>query len=317
MIKKLERERHGWSGSRATKEQLAEELADVVHTAFLCAITAGIHLEPAVIDKFNSTSEKNGLASRIRSCLLDKPEAVEAALIADLSALVRMLVRKCEKAGVDLEYMAKARDFLKRKGLQGSALREYLDKPEAVEGVAVPEGWQLVPKAPTEDMMRKGRWGGITPLDEQRRVNMAGIWKAMLAAAPMAPADTDAAQSGGDGPFHVSRSSDGERNWFSARDAASGVTIPLDTKERASALVTSLNRAFAHHLRMAALSAAPEPVTVEDGVREAGLFPNSPDLVAGQTPRQVADPSTGSYAGSAAPATEVHIRAIETSGRCE
>lgn len=77
VIKKLERERHGWRGSRGTKEQLAEELADVVHTAVLCAITAGIDLEPAVIDKFNSTSEKNGLSSRIRSCLLDKPEAVE------------------------------------------------------------------------------------------------------------------------------------------------------------------------------------------------------------------------------------------------
>ncbi|WP_201268782.1 hypothetical protein [Sinorhizobium meliloti] len=63
------------------------------------------------------------MADRIRSCLLDKPEAVEAALIADLSALVRMLVRKCEKAGVDPEYMTKARDFLKRKGLEGSPLR--------------------------------------------------------------------------------------------------------------------------------------------------------------------------------------------------
>ncbi|AEH79688.1 MazG nucleotide pyrophosphohydrolase domain superfamily [Sinorhizobium meliloti SM11] len=81
VIKKLERERHGWRGSRATKEQLAEELADVVHTAVLCAITAGIDLEPAVIDKFNSTSEKNGLASRIRSCLLDKPEAVEGVAV--------------------------------------------------------------------------------------------------------------------------------------------------------------------------------------------------------------------------------------------
>ncbi|MDW9722127.1 hypothetical protein GOB91_07125 [Sinorhizobium meliloti] len=67
VIKKLERERHGWRGSRATKEQLAEELADVVHTAVLCAITAGIDLEPAVVAKFNSTSEKNGLASRL-SC---------------------------------------------------------------------------------------------------------------------------------------------------------------------------------------------------------------------------------------------------------
>ena len=65
VIKKLERERHGWRGSRASREQLAEELADVVHTAILCAITAGIELEPAVIAKFNATSEKNGLKARI------------------------------------------------------------------------------------------------------------------------------------------------------------------------------------------------------------------------------------------------------------
>jgi NTP pyrophosphatase (non-canonical NTP hydrolase) len=65
VIKKLERERHGWRGSRATKEQLAEELGDVIHTAILCAITAGIDLEPATVAKFNATSEKNGLSHRI------------------------------------------------------------------------------------------------------------------------------------------------------------------------------------------------------------------------------------------------------------
>jgi len=63
VIKKLERERHGWRGSRDTTQHLGEELADVVHTAILCAITAGIDLEPYVIDKFNSTSEQNGLAT--------------------------------------------------------------------------------------------------------------------------------------------------------------------------------------------------------------------------------------------------------------
>lgn len=61
VIKKLERERHGWRGSRDTVEHLAEELADVIHCAVLVAITAGIEIEPAVIAKFNSTSEKNGL----------------------------------------------------------------------------------------------------------------------------------------------------------------------------------------------------------------------------------------------------------------
>lgn len=63
VIKKLERERHGWRGSRDTVEHLADELADVIHCAILVAITAGIEIEPAVVAKFNSTSEKNGLST--------------------------------------------------------------------------------------------------------------------------------------------------------------------------------------------------------------------------------------------------------------
>ena len=61
IIKKLERERHGWRGSRATKEQLADELADVVIAASLTAMTADINLDAAVIAKFNETSRKYGL----------------------------------------------------------------------------------------------------------------------------------------------------------------------------------------------------------------------------------------------------------------
>lgn len=44
------------------------------------------------------------------------------------------------------------------------------------------------------------------------------------------------------GPFHVSRSSDGEKEWFSARDAAAGVSIPAKCRDDAYALVASLNR---------------------------------------------------------------------------
>lgn len=65
VIKKLERERHGWRGSRDTVEHLGQELADVIHTAVLCAITAGIDLAPYVVSKFNETSEKNGLSTFI------------------------------------------------------------------------------------------------------------------------------------------------------------------------------------------------------------------------------------------------------------
>lgn len=62
VIKKLERERQGWRGSRATKDDLADELADVVICADLCAVTADIDLGAAVRRKFNATSEKQGLS---------------------------------------------------------------------------------------------------------------------------------------------------------------------------------------------------------------------------------------------------------------
>jgi NTP pyrophosphatase (non-canonical NTP hydrolase) len=65
VVKKLERERHGWRGSRDTVAHLAEELADVVICADLVAMAAGIDLQAAVAAKFNSTSEKVGLPHRL------------------------------------------------------------------------------------------------------------------------------------------------------------------------------------------------------------------------------------------------------------
>lgn len=65
VIKKLERERMGLRGSRATVEQLAEELADVVICADLVAMRYGIDLDRAIALKFNATSEKVGLKTRM------------------------------------------------------------------------------------------------------------------------------------------------------------------------------------------------------------------------------------------------------------
>lgn len=65
VIKKLERERLGIRGSRATIDQLAEELADVIICADLTAMAVGIDLEKAVRDKFNATSAKIGLQTRL------------------------------------------------------------------------------------------------------------------------------------------------------------------------------------------------------------------------------------------------------------
>jgi NTP pyrophosphatase (non-canonical NTP hydrolase) len=59
-VKKLEREKLGLPGSRATKEELADELADVLITADLIAMEYDIDLVKAVRRKFNQTSEKQG-----------------------------------------------------------------------------------------------------------------------------------------------------------------------------------------------------------------------------------------------------------------
>lgn len=67
VIKKLERERLGIRGSRDTVEHLAEELADVVICADLVAMHYGIDLNAAVAKKFNATSEKVGLLTRLDS----------------------------------------------------------------------------------------------------------------------------------------------------------------------------------------------------------------------------------------------------------
>lgn len=66
VIKKLERERLGLRGSRASKEMLAEELADAVICLDLIAMQAGIDLNKAVETKFNATSEKYGLQTRLK-----------------------------------------------------------------------------------------------------------------------------------------------------------------------------------------------------------------------------------------------------------
>ncbi len=65
VIKKLERERLGIAGSRDTKEHLAEELADVIICVDLIAMAEGIDMDAAVRAKFNATSEKVGLRTRL------------------------------------------------------------------------------------------------------------------------------------------------------------------------------------------------------------------------------------------------------------
>lgn len=65
IIKKLERERLGMRGSRDTVAHLAEELADIVICVDLLASHYGVNLDRAIAEKFNATSEKYGLKTRM------------------------------------------------------------------------------------------------------------------------------------------------------------------------------------------------------------------------------------------------------------
>jgi NTP pyrophosphatase (non-canonical NTP hydrolase) len=65
IIKKIERERRGIRGSRATLRQLADELADVIICADLIALYEDIDLWESVKRKFNETSRNNNLDTKI------------------------------------------------------------------------------------------------------------------------------------------------------------------------------------------------------------------------------------------------------------
>ena len=65
VVKKLVREERGIAGSRASLNDLGEELADVIICVDLLAYHYGINLADAVKTKFNKTSEKVGLETRI------------------------------------------------------------------------------------------------------------------------------------------------------------------------------------------------------------------------------------------------------------
>lgn len=65
VVKKLERRRLGIAGSHATVADLAAELGDVIICADLLAMHYGINLWPAVKAKFNASSDKLGLKTRL------------------------------------------------------------------------------------------------------------------------------------------------------------------------------------------------------------------------------------------------------------
>lgn len=69
---------------------------------------------------------------------------------------------------------------------------------------------------------------------------------------------------GFNGPFQVSRTSDGESKWFSARDPASGVAIPASNRSKAIVLVNALNRACSYYAMHTSRSDTSSEINVDD-----------------------------------------------------
>jgi len=65
VVKKLVREQRGWRGTRATIQQLADEIADGIICLDNLARGYGIDLVEAVTRKFNETSDKNGFTHKL------------------------------------------------------------------------------------------------------------------------------------------------------------------------------------------------------------------------------------------------------------
>lgn len=64
-VKKIERERLEIAGSRTTKEEVGDEIADTIITGFNLAREMGIPLAQHIIDVFNRTSNKRGLKTKL------------------------------------------------------------------------------------------------------------------------------------------------------------------------------------------------------------------------------------------------------------
>lgn len=65
ILKKLDRERLGLAGSRATVEELADELADIWICTDLVAMEFNIKMPQAVAKKFNKSSDKVGISVKL------------------------------------------------------------------------------------------------------------------------------------------------------------------------------------------------------------------------------------------------------------
>lgn len=176
IIKKLARERLGIRGSRATVQELADELADVVICADLIALAEGIDLDAAVAAKFNATSAKMGLVTRLAPRRVNLTLALDTGPAADTASALSLIVeerrRQIEEEGFTAERddgytdgsLASAGAAYALAAATDPATRRVIDEfggrglPNSLCGVW-PKSWSLSwfrPKTRREDLVKAG-----------------------------------------------------------------------------------------------------------------------------------------------------------------
>jgi|GEM_PF-2028166 NTP pyrophosphatase (non-canonical NTP hydrolase) len=129
VAKKIERERLGIRGSRATISDLGDELADVIICADLVAMGEGIDLESAVARKFNATSEKVGLRTRLSVIRTEHAPSEEVFILWMAERYIRQasltLVQAVSQARVTL------REFLTDEGIAFGETSKAWDRRSA------------------------------------------------------------------------------------------------------------------------------------------------------------------------------------------
>lgn len=129
--------------------------------------TVGIHKEQMTMPKFESVAQNHILYKTYDT---DAPEAIK-----DRNGYVALgLCKICGKGEAELD---------------GPCVPLYTadqltEAYEAGKRDVIPEGWVLVPKVPTEEMLIAGMETPCTASDEDWRDDYVDVYKSMLAAAP-------------------------------------------------------------------------------------------------------------------------------------
>lgn len=125
VIKKLERERLGWSGKRATREMVLEEIGGVMAVLDLLAMQLDIDLATATTDEFNKVTDRLGLGTRLAGSPSPPPGVGEEAMPMPERAFITSIVGDGDPyVKIQFAELAEMQDFYRKLALKAMAVKQ-------------------------------------------------------------------------------------------------------------------------------------------------------------------------------------------------